>query len=312
MDVPLDGDAMTAVAGTAADERVPRLIGECERVLQGCMDDYPGLFPAKPFHDGFARKVAVPNAVSSPHAAVGDLRVVLRESMWNFAIDYLIDTCARSGSEVAFLVRQSMALADGTEAPPAPAGLDMPVDQLARFLVEIRDDLAAVPGFRLHGGIWRTQLERWLTCQAVEFGWKRDLAEGRPPPTFADYLNNADNFGTTWVNLGHWLFVGDQATFAHLDELWAASQRVQQVLRLLNDRITLRRDREWGALGDLNALMLVDRDIVDERIGDLTREAQGLLADLREPCPTEAFYLKRQLEFSAAFYAGEDYWGPLT
>ncbi len=141
-------------------------------------------------------------------------------------------------------------------------------------------------------------------------GRKAARAEtGSWPPTFEDYLRNADNFGSTFVNAGHWIFTSEPGVLAHLAPLLEASREVQQVLRLLNDLATYKRDVTWG---DLNAMLLdADRATVRKRIGELVDHCRTLLRPLHDSCPREAVYLERQIGYSMGFYGGADYWGEL-
>jgi hypothetical protein len=146
-----------------------------------------------------------------------------------------------------------------------------------------------------------------LRSMALEWEWKSAGTAGRP--SFEDYLANADNFGSTFVNVSHWIFTGGPSWPEHLDALREASREVQRVLRLLNDLATYERDVTWG---DLNALLLgVDRAAVTERIAALVERCRELLGPLYGPCPREAVYLERQIGYSTGFYGATDYWGEL-
>ncbi|MFC5752170.1 terpene synthase family protein [Actinomadura rugatobispora] len=283
--------------------RVSALAVECHRELQGCMDTYPDLFPAGPFDTRLLNGVALANAFGSPWATAEGLRMALLTSMWNFAADWLVDYVAETREEVEDLILRCLAVADGTS--------DGEDSSITRFLAHIVNELDTVPAFSEKRSFWCDQLERWLRAMAREWDWKAALSAGdhRATPTFEEYLGNADNFGTTWVNLAHWIHTGDAATLDHLEELWEASQEVQRVLRLLNDLATHHRDLSWG---DLNALMLgVDRAGVVARIDELVDGARALIKPLTDACPWPAAYLERQIGFSTGFYGATDYWGEL-
>lgn len=298
--VPNDAEVLSA----AEHGRICALAMECQRDLQKCVDSYPDLFPSKPFDARLFAAVALANAFGSPWADAERLRIAIKTSMWNFAADWQIDYVAASQEEARSLVRGCLAVADGTSLERS--------NPITIFLAEIIDDLATRPAFEIVRPRWRDQLGRWLAAMTREWVWKTAHASGNGGgalPTFDEYLENADNFGTTWVNLSHWVFTGDEATIDHIDELWAASQEVQRVLRLLNDLATFQRDLEWG---DLNALMLgPDRSDVRARIDELIDRGKGLILPLKAGCPEAAMYLERQIGFSTGFYGVTDYWGRL-
>jgi hypothetical protein len=191
-------------------------------------------------------------------------------------------------------------------------------DAVSRLLVDLRDGLAPLPAFQARESVWREYLARMLTAMARERRWHLDRQVAREasdavtevlPPTFEEYLANADNFGT-WTNITHWIRNDDpQVTQCH-EELISASQLVQRVLRLYNDRATLGRDDNWG---DLNARQLTSDEAITIRIGTLTQQCEERFIGLRRRCPDGADYLQRQLAFSAAFYGrGDDHWNQPT
>ncbi|MEU6041117.1 terpene synthase family protein [Actinomadura sp. NPDC047616] len=282
--------------------RICALAADCQRDLQDCVADHPSLFSGNPFDPRLVSGVALANAFGSPGATAAELRIACRASLWVFAADWLVDYVARTPEQVDAVADACLAVADG--APPTP---DAP---LARMLAEIRDEIAARPGFAAHREAWRAQLERYLAAMAREWAWVAARTSGdASAPTFDEYLDNADNFGSNLVNLSHWIFTSDAPALARLDELWAVGQEVQRVLRLLNDLATFRRDVEWG---DLNALALgVSRDEVTARIGALVDRCRRMIEPLRASCPREASYLERQIGYSTGFYGRTDYWGEL-
>jgi hypothetical protein len=295
--------AVDEVLSAAEHGRICALAAECQRDLQACVDAYPTLFPGRPFDARLFSTVSMANAFGSPWATAPELRMAIRTSMWNFAADWQIDYVAKARAEVDGLIARCLAVADG--AQPA-AG-----EPITDFLADILGELAKVPGAEAGLVLWRDQLERWLAAMAREWEWKAGAGseDGTPLPTFEDYVANADNFGTTWVNLSHWIASGDRSALEHLQELWEASQEVQRVLRLLNDLATYQRDLDWG---DLNAMMLgVDRAGVTARIEVLVRNSRELIRPLRTSCPRPAMYLERQIGFSTGFYGLTDYWGSL-
>lgn len=284
--------------------RVCALAARGQRDLQECAAVHPELFSGKPFDAALFSNVALAIAFGAPWCTVEQLRVTNRAVLWGFAVDWLVDYVAKSRDEVDQLVANCLAVADG-----AVPGTD---DPLGCFLAELRDELAIVPAFATLRPLWREELRKMLFAMAREWNWKTSSgAESVPAPlpSFADYLDNADNIACTFVNVGHWIHTGDPDTLAHIDELIVASAEVQRVLRLVNDLGTYERDVRWG---DLNALMLVeDRVEVEQCIAALVDRCRELLAPLQVSCPMQANYLARQIGFSSGFYRSTDFWGAL-
>lgn len=273
----------------------------CQRDLRECADKYPDLFPASPFDATLFNAVALANAFGAPWLGSDQLRIASRTSLWIFAVDWQIDYMADSREKIDLVVRRSLEIADG----------DSPDSTLTQFLADIRDDLATSPAYPAMSPLWRDQLERMLVASAREWDWKKEQAtrDKSTLPTFDDYLNNADNYGSSLVNLSYWIFVGDPAALGHVNELRVVSDEVQRVLRLLNDLATYERDLTWG---DLNAQMLgVGRDQILDRIAVLIDNADELLRPMEDSCPREVTYLKRQIGYSLGFYGIADYWGQL-
>ncbi|WP_327048146.1 terpene synthase family protein [Microbispora sp. NBC_01189] len=292
------GDALRAARECGAAAAVSAGL---QRDLRECQAAYPGLFPARPFDSTLFSAVAQANAFGAMWASTDRLRVASRTALWIFALDWLLDYVATSREEVDPLVRGCLDVADGALPPP-----DFP---LGRFLAEIREELAAAPAFAGLEPVWREELRRTLSAMAREWDWKTAAREGTPLPTLDEYLANADNFGSSFVNVSHWIRGGDPAALGHFDELRAASGQVQRVLRLLNDLATYERDLAWG---DLNALMLCSgREEIAGRVGVLVDGCGELLEPLRDVCPDEVVYLERQIGYSMGFYGITDYWGGL-
>jgi hypothetical protein len=290
--------------------RICALAAECQRDLQEWAASYPELFPARPFDARLFSTVALANAFGVPWESADRLKIATRASLWVFAADWIVDHTAKTRGEVEAVMWDCMAVAvsppPDTPAPDAAASL-------ARSLADLRTELATIPAFELHHPVWRDQLQRYLTAMAREWAWKAaraagDAGDGLRALTFEEYLGNADNFGSSLVNVSHWIFTGDQCTLDHLGELWRVSEEVQRVLRLLNDLASYERDVSWG---DLNALMLdVDRATVNDRITTIVGHCRKLIRPLRDTCPREAVYLERQIGYSTGFYGLTDYWGP--
>ena len=301
MGIPADA---TGELRSAIDQgKTSALAVDCQRDLQACADAHAVLFPPGPFDPRLLSGVALANAFGSPWATADDLSIACRTSLWVFAADWLVDYVAETREEIDALTRAGLAVADGSDPDPGVP--------LAGFLAEIRDALAARPAFADLRARWRSQLERYFAAMTREWEWhaamKRD--EG-PRPTFAEYVDNADNFGSSFVNVSHWIHTCEPGALRHIDALWAASGTVQRILRLLNDLATLQRDLEWG---DLNPVTLgVSRAEVSDHIDVLVKECLDELAPLRAHCPRETTYLERQIGFSTGFYGRTDYWGELS
>ncbi|MFI6515645.1 hypothetical protein ACIBF1_08820 [Spirillospora sp. NPDC050679] len=282
---------------------VSRLMAHLDQDLRAQMRTYPDLFPDPPLGPGLAAKLAQPIAWGAPWCTADQLKPAARTSLWIFALDWIVDHQATRADQILRLVERCLGVADGAE----PAG------PLERSLADLRDSLAGHEAFQRLRSLWRRELERMLRAMAREWDWKSTLASSPPgtpaPVTLDQYLDNAANFGSTWVNVSHWIRQGDPVTLRHLTALIPVSDLVQQILRLYNDVATLDRDRSWG---DLNAHMIADRHQVGRRIDDLTHECGRRLDALRALCPHETDYLGRQLAFSRTYYgSGRDYWDEL-
>lgn len=304
LEVPAAGDEIQRAMEVG---RTAALAADCQRDLQKWAESYPVLFSARPFDARLYSTVALANAFGVPWESPDRLSIAVRASLWVFAADWVVDYIAKTRDEVDAVVRECMAVPD--RAGPIAEGV-APAAELARCLADIQADLATVAAFEAHRRVWREQLRRYLTAMAQEWEWKAAGAHrGSGGLTFERYLANADNFGSSLVNVAHWIFTGDRATLDHLDALWKAGGEVQRVLRLLNDLATYERDVTWG---DINSLMLgVDRATVTGRITAIVDECRELLHPLRDACPTEVAYLERQIGYSTGFYGITDYWGAL-
>lgn len=304
------GDIVDVALRTAEEQgRICALAAAGQRDLAGRLAAYPELFPDGPFDATLLGTVALATAFGAPWCEPDQLRIANRVALWIFAADWLIDHRARCRDEVDSVVRRCLLVLAGEPAAEA--------DPLGRFLAEIRDELAqtAPTAFATAQTAWRGEFRRMLHAMAREWDWKQRLgdvgaAPGSPRgPAYGldEYLANADNFGSSFVNVSHWIRTGDAGTLAHLPELIAAGRDVQRVLRLVNDLATYQRDVRWG---DLNALLLgVDRKEVVRRIEVLVRRCREMFATLPGPCRTQGEYLARQIGFSTGFYQLTDFWG---
>lgn len=293
---------MSEVRMAAEQGRICALATHCARDLRDRAAAHPDLFDAKPFDAALYGAVSLANAFGSPDDDADRLRIANRTSLWIFALDWLIDYRADARPDVEAILARCRAVTDAPDPPPG--------EPLSRFLAEIRDLLATAPAYAAHRALWQDELHRMLDAMALEWEWKASrAAAGHWTPTFDDYLANADNFGSTFVNVGHWIFTSGPDAFARLGPLLEASREVQRVLRLLNDLATYERDVTWG---DLNAMLLgADRAAVEKRIGELVDHCRNLLRPLHSACPREAVYLERQIGYSMGFYGAADYWGDL-
>jgi hypothetical protein len=284
--------------------RICALATAGQRDLQNRATAHPELFAANPFDPALFGTIALATAFGAPECTVEQLQVANRMALWVFAVDWLVDYAAKSRKEVEDIVASCLAVAGGA-APTA-------TDPLAHFLAEIRDDLAAAPGFPTYRLLWREEVERMLTAMAREWEWKAvDTAgaAGGAGPTVDEYLDNSDNTGLVLVHVSHWLYTGDRECLERLDQLITAGRAAQRVLRLVNDLATVHRDEEWG---DLNAIMLIgDRAEVSRQVTVLAERCLELLRPLELTCPQQAGYLARQLGFTTGFYKITDFWGGL-
>jgi hypothetical protein len=273
--------------------RTSAVAGQIQRDMRGRANAYADLFPAKPFDATMFSMLSQAIAFSSPWLDADRLRIAGRAAIWAFGLDWCIDYLARSPDDVAAVIARCLAVADGNAADPD--------DSLARFLAEIRDELAfAVPA--LHAA-WREELARMLEAQAREWQWHSAGAL----PSLTEYLANAANAGFSFVFVSHLSSAGDPAPTTDLPELRTAARQAERVIRLLNDLASYDRDRAWG---DLNALMLpgVARREVEAHLRDETDVALDLIDGLRGRYPESAGYLERQLGFCSGIYRIADFW----
>jgi len=277
--------------------RLCAVAGHAQRDLADCAGRYRGLFAARPFDPGLFATLAFACAYGAAWLPPDRLRVATRTCLWCFGLDWLVDYKARSRAEVRGVVDACLAVADGGD--PAPG------DDLARFLADLRDELADRPDFAALRPIWRDELRRMLEAMAREWDWRAD--PHRPSPTFEEYLANADNLGFSFAFATHLCLTGTAYTALDLAELRAAGRAVQRVIRLLNDLGTYERDVSWG---DLNVLLLGNtRAQVSAHVAALTDRCGELIGPLRARHPELTGYLSRQLGFNQGFYRISDYWG---
>ena len=266
-----------------------------QRDLQRIADEFPDLFPRRPFDGGVFSTLAMANAFSAPNLDAVALRVVNRASLWAFRLDWLVDYLSTSLSEVEDFAGRCLAVVDG--APPGG-------DDLLVLLARLRDDLADRPGFAAGRPAWREELRRMLDAMATEWTWRK----GGVRPSVPSYLDNADNLGSSFVNVSHWLGTGP-VIGAQLSDVLTATRAQQRVIRVVNDLGTYERDVEWG---DLNVMLLgPTKAEATDLVRTLTAECADLLVPLRGSEPALADFLGRQLEFCRGFYGVTDYWGEL-
>jgi len=284
------------------DGKLAHVIAECGEDLSRAMtQEHPDLFAASVFDDKLPFKVATAVVAQAPDSTAAQVRTAARASLWIFAADWQVDAQADSLERVQEIAGQCREAIEGGAVR----------SDLARFLADLREDVAASPAYATRGRLWREYFFRMMDAMEREWVWKT-AATPDSRPTLDEYLTIADNFGSTWVNITYWLANDAPQIARHHARLVEASQIVQQILRLYNDLVTLERDRTWGQ-GDLNSLMVAGEDAVRRRIRELESDCREILAELEPQCPDGAAYLARQLEFSAIFYGkqGNDYWGAL-
>ncbi|WP_308194774.1 terpene synthase family protein [Micromonospora sp. R77] len=295
-------DGGVAPASVAEQGRICALATRGLRDLQDVAARHPGLFSAATFDPALLSSVATAIAFTAPWYPAARLRLTTRVLLWVFAADWAIDTRAGTAEEVRRTVADCLAVADG--APP-PRGAE-----LAHLLAEIRDELTTAPAWAAQRTVWREELDRMFQAVAREWDWKSlptDPVTGRPPLDLDGYLDNADNLACSFVNVTHWISVGDPDCLDHLPELRSVGRDVQRVLRLVNDLATHRRDLEWG---DLNALLLVAEPAeVTTRLTELAARCRERIAALADRSPRQAEYLHRQIAYTSGFYQLSDFWG---
>lgn len=286
---------MTPPPAALASGIICAVAGRAQRQMRAWATEYPSLYESKAFDPALFSTLALAAAFSGPGLSADELRMANRACLWCFGLDWRIDYAATSQAEVRETVSRCKAVADG--AAPQDG------DDLTRFLADLRDELAVRPAHAELRPIWRTELHRMLDAMALEWDWK--AARGAPP-SFAEYLGNADNLGFSFVFTTHWIHVGPAGP---VEAVVAAGRQVQRVVRLLNDLGTYERDVAWG---DLNALLLgASRAEVEQRVAELTAEARELIARIEPTHAGLASYLERQMDFCAGFYGVTDYWGEL-
>jgi len=302
MSAPLPGSLASA---TFDNGRTCAVAAQGQRDLQSLGKAYPGLFPSPPFDGAVFSTLAMANAFSAPSLTAPALRVVNRASLWAFRVDWLFDHVAPARAELVALARRCVAVAAG--ATPETD------DTLGSFLADIRRDLEARPGFDELGEAWVEELDRMFAAMLREWDWK---AAGERP-TAAAYLDNADNLGSSFVDLSHWLANPEPDTVHSgphdLDAVLAATRATQRVIRVVNDLASLDRDRRSG---DLNLLLLTPESETPEPapdpaalLAELTAGCDTALVALRGNQPALADFLHRQVEFCRGFYGRTDYWG---
>jgi hypothetical protein len=268
------------------------LAAQGQRDLQRLADADPEMFPRVPFDGSVFGTLAMANAFSAPWLGADALRTANRASLWAFRVDWFADHLATDPAELADLTAACLAVADGAEPP----------DRLTALLAGIRDELARRPDFQVWQPVWREELRRMLAAMTIELDWRTTNAT----VTVARYLDNADNLGSSFVNVSHWLANPEPGPAVAADVL-AATRAQQRVIRVLNDLATVERDRAWG---DLNLLLLgLGRAEVAELLSTLTGESAAALEPVRASQPELADFLHRQVEFCRGFYGLTDYWG---
>ncbi|MFF5260596.1 terpene synthase family protein [Actinomadura viridis] len=274
-------------------------IRACERDLIEYAQEYPDLFPDKPFSTIYG-EVAKTMAFSAPWCTSDDLKITCRTILWIFALDWLIDHLTKSRDEVTEITSACRAVCAGQR----------PGMSLARALFDIRQDLLAEPAFAQLGPVWDGELGKMLDAMSREWDWKmssKGAQSSASRPTLDDYLANSANFGCTFTNVTQWISYSDPQTVACIDQLRSASDAIQEALRLVNDLASFKREEKWG---DVNVFTLgITKEQATEHVSHLRRRIEDRLLPLESSCPLQARYLRQQLEYSVGFYsAGADYW----
>jgi hypothetical protein len=245
--------------------------------------------------------IAMVNAFCAPWLDATRLRMTNRVILWTFALDRQVDELATSRSEIDDLTRRCLAVADG--------GAPEPGDPLTRLLAALRTELVATPAAVSLFPVWREELRLSLDAMATEWSWLALRADADGVlPTVDEYLDNSHNLCFSLVFTTFWLTTSGPPPHPHIDEILAASRHVQQVMRLLNDLATYRRDL---ATNDLNLLMLgVTATAVTELREHLDRRGRELLGPLRLSHPELGAFLQRYPEYNQGFWGVTDYWQP--
>lgn len=294
---------------------------QIQRDLARQIGIYPALF-ASPAMETVPEVLAQAWSFGAPGYGADEVRLGARLSLWIFGLDWLVDHQAATADQVDAIVGRCMSVAD---VLPADAG-----DELAVFLASMRAELAAAPAFAELAAVWRDELRRMLHAMATEWAWKIQLgmvpADRRPgppgipeavgmpvspPATLEGYLAIADNFGSVFTHVTHWMANADPTVLTHLGELRAADRVAQAAMRLANDLATKGREREWG---DLNALALgISAHDIGVRIDELAEQARQMLEPLRSRCPRGVTLVLEQMDWTLGFYGGgRDFWGMPT
>jgi hypothetical protein len=234
-------------------------------------------------------------AFSAPELDSRRLRMAARSTIWTVALDWTIDTLAKTVEEVADVARRCRAI--GNDHRPQPG------DELATFLRDIRDELASQPGYTSQRSLWRDELNRLLRAEEQDWLWRSSAKR----PDLDEYLANSDSIALSFVYICHLIDQGIRPSRAHLRELRQAGWAAQRVVRLNNDVASLRRDKRSG---DLNALLLpgVTRATIRRRIAVETGGAIDRIAALPSDYSGLARYLERQMGFCSGLYGVADFW----
>jgi hypothetical protein len=295
LEITMDWMADPTIQAAAAAGRTSAAAGAGQRDLQSWAAQEPELFPPRPFDATLFGTLSAANAFSAEDLPAAKLTMLNRGALWGFAVDWQIDYVLKSADEVDGVVGRCLAVADGAA----------PVDGLTRLLEHLRAQVASGTDDGASLDAWGEELSRMLAGMRREWGWR---AAGHRP-TLDEYLDNADNLGSAFVNIGHWLVTTPDLELSHLADVTSALRAEQKVIRLLNDLGTVDRDVAWG---DLNALLLgVERPEVAARVEALVRQTQDTLLPLVASEPRLVAFLRRQIGFCSGFYGVTDYWGQL-
>jgi hypothetical protein len=267
--------------------------GLAQRRLRRHAEQYGDLFGSTDFDDTFFSSLAMVGTYCAPDVPAEQAALAHRAGLWIFGLDRLIDSVSGTRAQVDGVVAACLAAARGEPG----------ATEVSRFLADLRGDLAGAPSFGVLGPVWEDQVARTLRAMAREWDWR---GQGTPVVTLDEYLDNVDSVGFGVVYLAHWIATERRRRPTDVAALVVAGRRVTELLRLVNDLGTHRREQ---GLGDVNALSLgFSVPALTDRIELLVEQCQQAMAPLRRRHPGLTRYLDRHVGFNLGFYRSTDYW----
>jgi Terpene synthase family 2, C-terminal metal binding len=237
-------------------------------------------------------------AFASPWLSADDLRVSNRVCAWDIAVDRQIDCYATSHDEIVEIINRCEAISRGDT--PAPN------DLLARSLADIRDELIRSRLWPHLGQLWADTLSNTLQAELREWDAAKAF-NGATLPTMKEYIEDADNFQSRFINIAHWIVTEAEEAeiLAHLDVLLEALAARQIALRLANDLCGHEREKSYA---DLNAFVIgADADLIASTLAEYRDRCHDLLRPLVSASIRPAIALLRSMEFALHFYEVLDY-----